>query len=110
MNYSQITLEERYRLYALRGAETSQAAIARELGRHRSTIYRELRRNRSADGPSRPYPARTRTQGRRRAERAPCWIRHAGEHEGDGEAGDPKVCARRSCWGGPGGSHRARTS
>lgn len=65
MTYSQITLEERYHLYALRGAGVSRTGIARALGRHRSTIYRELRRNRCSDGPYRPYQAHTRTRARR---------------------------------------------
>lgn len=51
MTYHQITLEERYHLQALRGVAPSLAAIARVLGRHRSTIGRELRRHRSKRGP-----------------------------------------------------------
>jgi IS30 family transposase len=38
MPYQQITLEERSRLADLRGLRLSIAAIARLLGRHRSTI------------------------------------------------------------------------
>jgi IS30 family transposase len=47
MPYHQITLEERSRLADLRGLRLSVADIARLLGRHRSTIYRELERNQS---------------------------------------------------------------
>ena len=65
MTYPQITLEERYHLYALRVAGVSRTGMARALGRHRSTIYRELRRNRCSDGPYRPYQAHTRTRARR---------------------------------------------
>jgi transposase, IS30 family len=45
MNYQQLTLDERYQLQALRKSGSSRAEIARELGRHPSTISRELRRN-----------------------------------------------------------------
>ena len=43
--YAQITSEERYALSLLRKEGHSQAAMARILGRHPSTISRELRRN-----------------------------------------------------------------
>lgn len=43
--YTQITAAERYTLALLRQHRVSVAAIARLLGRHRSTIYREVRRN-----------------------------------------------------------------
>jgi IS30 family transposase len=45
MTYTQISLEERYALALMRRQGHSQAAIARALGRHPSTIGRELRRN-----------------------------------------------------------------
>ena len=45
MTYVQITLEERYAISALRKLGSSSSAIARALGRHRSTISREVRRN-----------------------------------------------------------------
>jgi len=43
--YHQLTQEERYRITAYRMAGYSQKEIAQLLGRHRSTIYRELKRN-----------------------------------------------------------------
>jgi len=45
MTYRQITLEERYSIALLHREGWPLAAIARALGRHRSTIGRELRRN-----------------------------------------------------------------
>lgn len=51
MLYRQITFEERYTVGLLRQQGLSPAAIARTLGRHRSTIGREVRRNRAhSDG------------------------------------------------------------
>ena len=46
MNYRQLTSGERYMLHALQLQGLSNAEIARQLGRHRSTIGRELKRNR----------------------------------------------------------------
>ena len=57
--YHQLTSEERYALSALRRQGCSQAEIARALGRHRSTVSRELRRNLPSDG---WYDARTADQ------------------------------------------------
>ncbi len=52
--YRQLTSEERYALSALRKQGCSQAEIARTLGRDRSTISREVRRN-SKDRTGRVY-------------------------------------------------------
>ncbi len=52
--YRQLTSEERHTLSTLRKQGYQQAAIARALGRHRSTISREVRRN-SKDRGGRVY-------------------------------------------------------
>ncbi len=66
MVYRQITSEERYMLSALKRQGLNQAEIARALGRHRSSISRELFRNRSAwDGGYRPFVASHRARARR---------------------------------------------
>jgi len=48
--YTQLTQEERYQIYILKKAEYSQAEIAGLLERDKSTISRELRRNRGLKG------------------------------------------------------------
>jgi IS30 family transposase len=63
--YRQLTSGERYELSALRKQGLSQATIARALGRHPSTISREVRRNSRKDGGYRPSTAGEMTRGRR---------------------------------------------
>jgi hypothetical protein len=53
----QLTLEERHALFQLHAAGTAVGATADRLGRHRSTIYREVGRNRKADGSYLPETA-----------------------------------------------------
>ncbi len=66
MSYRQITYAERYTLALLRQRGLSAAAIARILGRHRSTIGREVQRNRGhTDGAYRPPLADWYARGRR---------------------------------------------
>ena len=66
MPYHQITPDERYTLGVLRRQGFTNAAMARALGRHRSTIGREFARNFSRyDGAYRPSIAQERTNGRR---------------------------------------------
>lgn len=66
MRYRQITPDERYTLGVLRKQGFSKAAMARALGRHRSTIGREFRRNASRfDGYYRSALAQEKTNGRR---------------------------------------------
>ncbi len=48
--YHQLTTDERYTIAALRMQRKSLSEIARELGRHRSTISREISRNRTNAG------------------------------------------------------------
>jgi transposase, IS30 family len=64
--YRQITSGERYTLAALHVQGFNQAEIARHLGRHPSSISRELKRNSTRyDGAYRPLKANERTNGRR---------------------------------------------
>jgi IS30 family transposase len=69
MTYHQITSEERYTLALLRKQGQSMAEISRTMGRHPSSLYRELARNRCADGAYRQTKAQKRTNGRRRRSR-----------------------------------------
>jgi IS30 family transposase len=45
MSYTQLTQEQRYHIWALKKAGFNQTNIAQEVGMHKSTISRELRRN-----------------------------------------------------------------
>ena len=66
MTYRQLSPEERDMLAALRRQRLNQAEIARALGRHRSTVCRELCRNSTrADGRYRASTAQERANGRR---------------------------------------------
>ena len=66
MKYRQITSGERYTLGALHTQGFSPAAIARVLGRHPSTVSRELRRNQTRyDGSYRHSRAQEYANGRR---------------------------------------------
>jgi IS30 family transposase len=56
MNYTQLTREQRYQIYALKKAGQDQTQIAANVGCHKSTISRELRRNRGLKG-YRPFQA-----------------------------------------------------
>jgi IS30 family transposase len=68
--YTQLTQEERYQIYILRKAEYSQATIAELLERDKSTISRELRRNRGLKG-YRPKQAHTLALARRHGKAQP---------------------------------------
>lgn len=73
--YHQLTHDERYSITALLRHGWTQAAIARELGRARSTISRELRRNITRhDGRYRAEKAQQYTMARRRRERRKSWF------------------------------------
>ncbi len=66
MTYHQITYEERYTIGLLRRQGLSPASIAQVLGRHRSTILREVQRNRAtSDGSYRLQLADWYARGRR---------------------------------------------
>ena len=67
--YHQLTSGERYELRALRRQGCSNAEIGRALGRHRSTIGREIARNSRKDGGYRPYTADEMSRARRRRSR-----------------------------------------
>jgi len=63
MSYTQLTREQRYHLYGLMKAGLNQTRIAANLVCHKSTISRELRRNRGEKG-YRPYQADELAYGR----------------------------------------------
>lgn len=67
MKYRQLTSHDRYILAALKKQGLSIQQIAKNLGFHRSTIYRELQRNscHHTDGAYRPSKAERRTRARR---------------------------------------------
>jgi transposase, IS30 family len=66
MQYEQLSAEERYSIAAMRTRGASTQAIALQLKRHKSSIYREVKRNCSKyDGAYRPGPAGEKTRGRR---------------------------------------------
>ena len=64
MNYQQLTREQRYQIYALLKAGHTQSQIALIVACHKSTISRELSRNRGCKG-YRPLQAQMLAQGRR---------------------------------------------
>jgi transposase, IS30 family len=66
MNYRHLTHEERYQISVLKKAGKLPAEIACLLGRHKSTISRELSRNGSANS-YRPAQAQKRSESRRMA-------------------------------------------
>jgi IS30 family transposase len=66
MNYTQLTREQRYQIYALKKASHTQTQMASIIGCHKSTISRELRRNRGCSG-YRPAQAHELACARQRA-------------------------------------------
>ena len=67
MSYSHLTMDERNVIYRMQWQGYSKAEIARCLGRHRSTIGRECRRNLSYEGRYNPSTAQAFANSRRRA-------------------------------------------
>jgi IS30 family transposase len=92
MPYRQITEDERYQIAVMRRGRASCAAIARALKRHRSSILREIGRNRSRRRRYEWYHAHCMARERRRTARryrrvsARDWAR---------------VCARLEAWWSP---------
>lgn len=70
MSYTQLTREQRYQIYALRKAGHTQTETASVIGVHKSSISRELRRNRGRRG-YRPALAHESAEARRRAAHRP---------------------------------------
>jgi IS30 family transposase len=64
MNYSQLTLEQRYQIYAMKKAGFKQNQIAADIGVHRSTISREFSHNLGKRG-YRPQQAHQKAQERK---------------------------------------------
>ncbi|MFA5809184.1 MAG: helix-turn-helix domain-containing protein [Thermoleophilia bacterium] len=64
--YAQLAQEQRYQIYSFLKAGFKQSQIAREIGVHKSTISRELKRNKGLRG-YRPVQAHKLTQQRRQA-------------------------------------------
>jgi IS30 family transposase len=69
MKYHQFTYEERYLIARPRIHRHSIPHIARVLGRHRSTIWREVHRNKTNGGRYQVTIAQQKTNGRRRRSR-----------------------------------------
>jgi len=63
--YAQLTQEQRYQIHAFKKAGFNQTQIAHEVGVHKATICRELRRNRGLNG-YRPLQAHMFALGRRK--------------------------------------------
>ncbi len=69
MKYHQLTYEERYLIARLRVQRLSIPRIAQILRRHRSTIWREIKRNLTNEGKYQVAEAQSKTNGRRRRSR-----------------------------------------
>jgi len=70
MKYKQLGEQERYDMCAMRMSRWRISQIAASLGRHRSTVYRELKRNRSpVSGKYAASIAQMHTNGRRKRSR-----------------------------------------
>ena len=67
MKYHRLSTEERYEIAAMRRQGLLVAEMAKHLGRHRSTLYREVKRNQSVhDGCYRPSQAVEKASGRQK--------------------------------------------
>lgn len=78
MKYNQLTREQRYAIYLGIKGGLSQSAIAREIGVHKSTVSRELQRNRNRFGHYGWIAADERAKDRRertvRNRETPSWV------------------------------------
>lgn len=70
MSYRQLTHEQRYQIYGLMKAGFTYTSIASELGVHKSTVGREVRRNRGGRG-YRPKQAQELTTARQQLRATP---------------------------------------
>ena len=68
--YKQLTREQRYQIYALKKERHSQSEMAHNLGVHKSTISRELKRNQGGRG-YRPKQADELAEARRQQRAKP---------------------------------------
>src|SRR5471032_3178876 len=70
VKYHQLSTEERYEIAALRRQGLRMVEMAKHLGRHPSTLYREVKRNQSAhDGRYRASHSVEKASGRQRRSR-----------------------------------------
>ncbi len=69
MTYTQLTQEQRYQISALLKTAISQTRVAEVIGVHRSTVCRELKRNRGKRG-YRPQQAQRKAESRQRKAKA----------------------------------------
>ena len=69
-HYSQLTLEQRYGIYTLLKTGHDQSKIAEVIGVHKSTVYRELKRNHGGRG-YRPKQANVFSEGRKQGKVRP---------------------------------------
>jgi IS30 family transposase len=70
MKYHRLSTEERYEIAAMRRQHVGIAKMAEHLGRHRSTLYREVKRNQSVhDSCYRPSHAVEKASGRQHRSR-----------------------------------------
>jgi len=70
VKYHQLSTEERHEIAAMRRQGLRMAAMAKHLGRHRSTLYREVKRNQSVhDGRYRASHSVEKASGRKRRSR-----------------------------------------
>ena len=70
--YHHLTYEERCQIEALKKSGLSRGAIAQQLGRDRSTVYREIKRNTGGRGYHHKQAQRM-TETRRRAASSVSW-------------------------------------